>query len=61
MQEISTEPHPPILRDLGNGLILRRARAQDSEPLVAFFARIFEPRAGGEVRALFPKQNSVIF
>jgi len=50
--ETTTEPHQSILRDLGGGLILRRARAQDIEPLLAFFSRIFSPRAGSEIRAV---------
>ncbi len=52
MPEPTTETHQPILRDLGNGLILRRARAQDIEPLIAFYSRIFSPRAGHEIRAV---------
>ncbi len=42
----------PIPRDLGNGLLLRRAAPRDIEPLIAFFSDIFDPQAGVEVRAL---------
>ncbi len=52
MSETTTETYPPILRDLGNGLVLRRARQQDIEPLIEFFSRIFSPRAGREIRAV---------
>jgi GNAT superfamily N-acetyltransferase len=52
VSEPVTEPHQPILRDLGGGLVLRRASEQDIEPLIAFFSRIFSPRAGHEVRAV---------
>jgi hypothetical protein len=44
--------HQPIPRELGNGLLLRRAVPQDIEPLIAFFSDIFDPQAGVEVRAL---------
>lgn len=44
--------HQPIPRELGNGLLLRRAVPRDIEPLIAFFSDIFDPQAGVEVRAL---------
>jgi predicted N-acetyltransferase YhbS len=52
MSETTTETHPRILRDLGGGLVLRRAGPQDIEPLIALFSRVFSPRAGREIRAV---------
>jgi len=40
--------HPAILRDLGDGLILRRATLKDSQALVAFNARIHSEAEDGK-------------
>ena len=40
--------HPAILRDLGDGLILRRATIEDSQALVAFNARIHSEAEDGK-------------
>ena len=42
-----TANHPAILRDLGDGLILRRATIKDSHALVAFNARIHSEAEDG--------------
>jgi GNAT superfamily N-acetyltransferase len=51
VQEASGQ-QPHILRDLGDGLMLRRAAPQDIEPLIAFFSEVFDPRAGENIRAI---------
>ena len=40
--------HPAILRDLGDGLVLRRATLQDSQALTAFNARIHSEADDGQ-------------
>lgn len=51
--EADIQEHQPILRDLGNGLVLRRATQQDIEPLIAFLNSIFDAFPGdGGVRAI---------
>ena len=51
--EADTHEHRPIPRDLGDGLVLRRATPQDLEPLIAFLNSIFDAFPGdGGVRAI---------
>lgn len=54
MQEGSDGSHQPILRNLGDGLILRRATEQDIAALTALLVQVFGPdeRVGFDVRAI---------
>ena len=57
-----------IIRDLGDGLVLRRATREDTEALVTFNARIHgnlekgerDDRARALLKSLFPKQVSSV-
>jgi predicted N-acetyltransferase YhbS len=51
--EADLQGHRPILRDLGDGLVLRRATPRDIEPLTALLTQVFEEeRVGVDVRAI---------
>jgi len=49
--EVTPEHQQPVLRDLGDGLIVRRATPADIEPIIALFVEVFgEQQVGAEVR-----------
>ncbi len=47
---------PETLRDMGDGVIIRRLQESDRENLFAMHSEILSPRAGWDVRAIFDGQ-----